>query len=178
MYPFIRLAKEVIKYRNTPPLGLRDVHVSYHRIWPWDLDFMSELNNGRTLSIFDLGRIPFAMRSGLFGVLRKRNWGLTVAGSVVRYRKRLTNLQRIEMQSRLLGWDARFVYIEQSMWTKDGTCANHGIFRTALVGEGKMVPTDDILRELGIEDTSPDLPDWVAALFAADDSRPWPPARV
>jgi hypothetical protein len=41
-----------------------------------------------------------------------------------------------------------------------------------------MVPTDDILRELGIEDTSPDLPDWVAALFAADDSRPWPPERV
>lgn len=178
MYPFIRLTKELIKFRKAPPLGLRDVHVSYHRIWPWDLDFMAELNNGRTLSIFDLGRIPFAMRSGLFGVLRKRKWGLTVAGSVVRYRRRLTNLERIEMQSRLLGWDHRFVYIEQSMWTRDGTCANHGIFRTALVGKGKMVPTDDILRELGVEDTSPALPDWVAALFAADDSRPWPPEKV
>ena len=178
MYPFIRLTKEMIKFRSAPPLGLRDVHVSHHRIWPWDLDIMYELNNGRTLSIFDLGRIPFAMRAGLFRVLKKRKWGLTVAGSVVRYRRRLTNLERIEMQSRLLGWDHRFIYIEQSMWTKDGTCANHGIFRTALVGKGKMVPTDDILKELGVEDTSPALPDWVAAMFAADDTRPWPPERI
>ncbi len=34
MYPFIRFAKEVIKFRSAPPLGLRDVHVSHHRIWP------------------------------------------------------------------------------------------------------------------------------------------------
>lgn len=178
MYPFIRMVKEIVKFRNAAPLGIRDVHVSHHRVWPWDLDFMAELNNGRTLSIFDLGRIPFAMRSGLFRVLRARRWGLTVAGSIVRYRRRLTFMEKVEMQSRLLGWDHRFVYIEQSMWVKDGTCANHGIFRTALVANGRLVPTDDILTEFGIEDTSPDLPDWVAALFAADDSRPWPPARV
>ncbi|GGE36942.1 thioeseterase [Primorskyibacter flagellatus] len=178
MYPFLRLTKEIIKFRNAPPLGMWDVHVSHHRIWPWDLDFMSELNNGRTLSIFDLGRIPFAMRSGLFKVLRKRKWGLTVAGSIVRYRRRLTNLERIEMQSRLLGWDERFMYIEQSMWTKDGTCANHGIFRTALVGNRKMVPTADVVAELGRTAEPRHLPDWVAALFAADDSRPWPPEKV
>lgn len=178
MYPFIRLAKEILKFRKAPALGLRDVHISHHRIWPWDLDFMSELNNGRTLSIFDLGRIPFAMRSGLFRVLRARNWGLTVAGSVVRYRRRLTNLERVEMQSRLLGWDERFIYIEQSMWVADGTCANHGIFRTALVGNRKMVPTKDILLAMGVKDTSPELPDWVADLFAADDRRSWPPEKV
>ena len=95
MYPFIRLAKELIKYRNAPALGTWDVHVSHHRIWPWDLDMMSELNNGRTLSIFDLGRIPFAMRAGLFRALRRNKWGLTVAGSIVRYRKRLTNLENM-----------------------------------------------------------------------------------
>lgn len=178
MYPFIRLTKELIKYRNAPALGTWDVHVSHHRIWPWDLDMMSELNNGRTLSIFDLGRIPFAMRAGLFRALRRNKWGLTVAGSIVRYRKRLTNLEKIEMQSRLLGWDDRFIYIEQSMWTRDGTCANHGIFRTAIVGKGKMVPTDTVRQELGAGDDPRDLPDWVAALFAADDTRPWPPERI
>ena len=139
MYPFIRLAKELLKFRKAPRLGMWDVHVSHHRIWPWDLDMLMELNNGRTLSIFDLGRIPFAMRAGLFKALRSRKWSLSVAGSVVRYRKRLTNLQRIEMQSRLLGWDARFIYLEQSMWTADGACANHGIFRTALVSNRRMV---------------------------------------
>lgn len=182
MYPFIRLTKEILKFRKAPALDVDGVHISHHRIWPWDLDFMAELNNGRTLSIFDLGRIPLAMRAGLFRALRKRKWGLTIAGSIVRYRVRLTNFQKIEMQSRLMGWDGRFIYIEQSMWTEDGQCANHGVFRTALVGknaEGKrgLVPTDVILRELGRDDVSPNLPDWVADLFAADDRRPWPPVK-
>ncbi|WP_163847758.1 acyl-CoA thioesterase [Pseudooceanicola aestuarii] len=177
MYPFVRMAKEIIKFRKAPPLGVDGVHVSHHRIWPWDLDFMMELNNGRTLSIYDLGRIPFALRAGLFRVLRQNGWGLTVAGSVLRYRRRMTVFERVEMQSRLLGWDARFVYIEQSMW-KDGTCASHGIFRTAVTGKGRMVPTEAVLQALGLTDTSPSLPDWVAALFMADDSRPWPPTRV
>lgn len=178
MYPFIRMAKELIKFRSAPALGLDDVHVSHHRIWPWDLDFMWELNNGRTLTVYDLGRMPLAMRSGLFAVLRKKGWGLTVAGSLLRYRRRLTIFTRIEMQSRLLGWDDRFIYLEQSMWMKDGTCASHGIFRTALVGDGRMVPTESVLRAMGREDTSPRLPDWVRNAFAADDTRPWPPERV
>ena len=178
MYPFIRLAKELLKFRKAPRLGMWDVHVSHHRIWPWDLDMLMELNNGRTLSIFDLGRISMAERAGLFDALRARKWSLSVAGSVVRYRKRLTNLQRIEMQSSLLGWDARFIYLEQSMWTADGACANHGIFRTALVSNRRMVPTADIVAEMGLTDSSRHLPDWVAEMFAADDRRPWPPERV
>ncbi|MGI3170117.1 acyl-CoA thioesterase [Pseudooceanicola sp. C21-150M6] len=178
MYPFIRLAKELLKFRKAPALGPWETHVSHHRIWPWDLDMMMELNNGRTLSIFDLGRIPFAMRSGLFAVLKRHKWGLTIAGSLLRYRRRLTMFERIEMQTRMIGWDARFIYIEQSMWTADGTCANHGIFRAAIVGGGKMVPTDDIRRALDHDAAPRALPDWVGAAFAADDSRPWPPDRI
>lgn len=174
MYPFVRLAKEFFKFRNAP-LAPWDVHISHHRVWPWDLDFMMELNNGRTLSIFDLGRIPFALRTGLLAALRRRQWGLTIAGSVVRYRRRLTAFERVRMQSRLLGWDDRFIYLEQSMWVKDGSCANHGIFRAAIVGNRKMVPTAEIQREMGFNDLTRPLPDWVAALFAADDSRTWPP---
>ena len=64
------------------------------------------------------------------------------------------------------------------MWTRDGTCANHGIFRTALVGNRRMVPTADVVAELGRTAEPRHLPDWVAALFAADDSRPWPPEKV
>ena len=70
MYPLFRFAKEMIKFRNAPRLAVTGTHVSTHVCWPWDLDPWIELNNGRTLTLFDLGRIPMAQRSGLIPILR------------------------------------------------------------------------------------------------------------
>lgn len=65
MYPFVRFAKEALKYRNAPKLGLLETHVSYHRCWPWDLDPWIELNNGRTLTLYDLGVSRWQCAQGL-----------------------------------------------------------------------------------------------------------------
>jgi hypothetical protein len=40
---------------------------------------------------------------------------MAVAGNSLRYRRRVRAFHRLEMRSRLLGWDARFLYVEQSM---------------------------------------------------------------
>ena len=61
MYPFIRLAKDIFINARATPLDMGETHVSHHICWPWDLDLWWELNNGRTLTIYDLGRIPLAM---------------------------------------------------------------------------------------------------------------------
>lgn len=137
MYPFIRMAKEIRKFRNADPLGLDGVHVSHHSCWPWDIDLWKELNNGRTLTLYDLGRIPMVQRAGLLGTLKREGWGLTIAGTCVRYRRRIRVFETIEMRSRMVGWDARFLYLEQSMWRKDGECANHAVYRSAVTGPGR-----------------------------------------
>ena len=77
-------------------------HVSHHYCLPWDIDLWRELNNGRTLTLYDLGRIPLAGRVGLIKVLRRERWGLTMAGASVRYRRRIRVFDRIEMRSRLV----------------------------------------------------------------------------
>ena len=101
MYPLIRFAKEVLKFRNAPKLGPLETHVSTHRCWPWDLDPWIELNNGRTLTLYDLGRLPLAMRTGLSAVLRQTGWGITVAGNTTRYRRRIRAFNRFTMLSRI-----------------------------------------------------------------------------
>jgi hypothetical protein len=116
MYPLIRMAKEFWVHRNAPPLGLLDTHVSHHICWPWDLDIWLEFNNGRSLTLYDLGRIPLARRTGLMAALRRNGWGLTMAGASVRWRRRTRVFERLEMHSRCVGWDDRFLYIEQTMW--------------------------------------------------------------
>ena len=179
MYPYLRLAAGHLKARRQPPLPILGEHVSHHRCLPWDLDPWMELNNGRTLTLYDLGRIPLAVRTGLVTVLRAQGWGLTVAGSVVRYRRRIRLLDRFEARARMLGWDRRFLYIDQSLWRPDGECANHAIFRTAVTGPGGIVPPDRVLAAMGQEGLDPPaLPDWVTAWIAAEDARPWPPQRA
>ncbi len=177
MYPFLRLANEFRRFRDAPPLGLADTHVSHHRVWPWDLDPWSELNNGRTLTIYDLGRLPYSRRVGLFAAMRANRWRATVAGVSVRYRRRITALSVLEMRTRTLGWDHRFIYIDQSLWRPDGECANQMLLRSAVITAGGIVPPQEVTAAMGGPAESPPLPDWVRAWIAAEDARPWPPAR-
>lgn len=175
MYPIFRFLKEIFKFRNAPALGLTETHISHHRCWPWDLDPWIELNNGRTLTLYDLGRIPMGIRSGLTSMLRTQGWGITVAGNTTRYRKRIKAFQRFEMRSRCIGWDARFFYIEQAMWLGED-CANHILIRSAITSKEGIVPPARVLEAMGQPQQSPELPGWVQAWIAADAERIWPPA--
>jgi acyl-CoA thioesterase FadM len=176
MYPFVRMTKEMWRARRLPPLGLFDTHVSHHMCWPWDLDFWMELNNGRTLTLYDLGRLPLGYRTGLLPILRKHGWGLTVAGSTIRYRRRVTAFARLTLRSRCVGWDNRFIYMEQSLWQGE-ECASHALIRSAMVGKSGIVRPAEMAVALGASPESPALPDWVQAWINADATRPWPPER-
>ena len=177
MYPILRFLGEVASARRAPRLGPLEPHVSTHRISPLDLDPWWELNNGRTLTIYDLGRIPMAIRLGITETLKKNGWGFTVAGNTVRYRRRIKAFQRVTQVSRMIGWDDRFIYMEQSMWAR-GDCLNHMLLRVAIVGGAArkgLVSPAEFMAALGYSDPSPSLPGWVAAWIEADALRPWPP---
>jgi acyl-CoA thioesterase FadM len=182
MYPYIRLAQAIWRARRSPPLGIVDTHVSQHRIWPWDLDPWMELNNGRTLTLFDLGRIPMSLRLGFHRAAQENGWGLTVAGNSTRYRKRVTVFTVLTHRARVLGWDDRFAYVEQSFWNGDD-CTAHMLLRSAFIaarGSGKsgIIPPATVVRALGQNPVSPALPDWARAWIDADAMRNWPPDRT
>lgn len=175
MYPIFRFAKEMTKFRRSPGLALGEVHVSSHICWPWDVDPWLELNNGRTLTLYDLGRLPLAHRSGMLPVLRKMGWSMAVAGASVRYRRRVRMFQRITMQSKILGWDSRFFYFQQSMWNK-GEATSSILARMAVTDDKGILTPAKAAKELGWPETSPALPEYVSAWTMAEGKRPWPPA--
>jgi acyl-CoA thioesterase FadM len=112
---------------------------------------------------------------GLWPLLKKKRWGLTVAGTSIRYRRRITPFERFETRTRIATWDERFVYIEQGMFKRDGECASHVLFRTAVVAKGRAVPTADLIGELGITEPRPEPADWVRNWIEAEATRSWPP---
>ena len=176
MYPFIRMFTEMARARRQPKLGILESHVSRVTCLPWDLDPWVELNNGRTLTLYDLGRLPLARRTGIEAMLRQKGWGLTVAGSTTRYRRRVTVFARMDMHTRCIGWDNRFLYIEQSMWRGE-ECMSHVLIRKAIVSKAGIVAPADLASAMGASPESPPLPDWVQAWIAAEALRPWPPHR-
>ena len=176
MYPFLRLATTLLRARNMPAMDILDTHVSRHRVRLNDCDMFAEMNNGRILTLYEFGRFEAGVRVGLLKALKKNGWGLTVAGSSIRYRRRLLPLERYEQRSRIIHWDERFVHIEQGMFKQNGDCASHLLIRTAVVGNGKAIPTEKVLAALGEPDrASPAAPEWAAAWMQAEAQRPWPP---
>lgn len=174
MYPVLRLAKEVVLNRRRAPLVMGDVHVTRFRAWPWDIDVFLDLNNGRILTLMDLGRHGFFIRAGVLKRLREKGWYGTVAGTVIRYRRRITMMQKLELRTRVLGWDEKFVYFDHVIWRGDDPCA-HAVVRTAITTGKGLVPTKEVAEVLGFDPVSPPLPEWIAAWDQAEQVRPWPP---
>ncbi|MGB7318149.1 MAG: acyl-CoA thioesterase [Planktotalea sp.] len=177
MYPVFRMFKALWIVRNAAPIELTETHVSQHRCWPWDIDLWMELNNGRTLTLLDLGRLPLAKRAGLMATLRAQKWGMTVAGVSARYRRRIRTFEPFEIRSRGIGWDDKFIYLEQCMVKRDGEVANHVLYRTAVTDETGIVAPARVLKAMGREMPSPPLPEWVANWIKAEATRPWPPMQ-
>ena len=174
MYPIVRVFKEMLRARKMPPLDALGVHVSHHRVWPHDLDNYLEMNNGRILSILDIGRTGLAQRVGLIGALVRNKWGLTIAGSSARYRRRLRPFVKFRIVSRCVGWDARFFYIEQSIWV-GAECHVQVLYRSAVTDRNGIIAPERVFADVGYDGQSPDLPDWAQAWVDADNTRPWPP---
>lgn len=174
MYPFIRFALEMVKVSRKRKLALGEVHQSSHICWPWDLDPWRELNNGRTLTLYDLGRLPMTWRTGLISLILRNRWTMTVAGASVRYRRRVGVFRRFAMQSAILGWDRRFFYFQQSMWL-GGEAASSILVRMAVTDEDGILDPREVARQMQWPEQSPRLPEYVEAWIEAEARRPWPP---
>ena len=176
MYPYIRTAKSFLVDSFRSKISFSDTHISYLICWPWDIDMWGELNNGRVLSLFDLGRHGFSLRAGLFSGYFRHKIHMPVAGVSVRYRHRIISFRRLEMRTRIIFYDERFLYFEQVLLLKDGRCAVQGLMRIAVVENRKLVcPEYAAKKVLDIKLETMICPNWVKKWIEAEGQRPWPP---
>lgn len=99
--------------RLEPPFGVSRLKF---RVWPLDLDTNLHLNNGRYLTIADLGRADLLLRSGLWRAVLKEGLLPMLSGTAIRYRRELRPFQAFTLESRIVCWrgtafvmDHRFV---------------------------------------------------------------------
>lgn len=174
MYPFVRLLSTLYRAARAEKIEPTAASTTTFYCMPWDIDLFLEMNNGRILTLYDLGRFDLSIRTGLSEILRKNNWGLVVAGGSVRYRKRIRAFSKVTMRTQMVAVEDRWVYIAQSMWLGD-VPASSILLRTAITAKGKALHTDELKRAFAVEDIALEPEGWVKAWVEAEDERPWPP---
>ena len=122
----LRLIRVLLTAVCRPPLGILDESVVTFRVWPTDLDLNGHMNNGRYLTLMDLGRIDLMARSGLARVALRRGWRPVVGSATIRFHRALKLFHRYELKTRVVGWDAKWFYIEQR-FEREGAVAAFGL---------------------------------------------------
>jgi acyl-CoA thioesterase FadM len=138
------------------------------RVMPGDLDVNLHMNNGRYLSLMDLGRFDLVIRMGLLAQARRRRWRPLVGSSMIRYRRSLEPFRRFTLVTRVLAWDDRWVVFEQRFERQGQLCAV-ALVRALFRGPDGNVPTDEVLRAAGYTGARPPFPEYLRQWAAADD---------
>jgi len=172
MYPWYRLSKVFVTKSRRKPIGVGDVSILKTRVCLTDIDPMLELNNGRYLTLFDFGRYDVALRTGLWRYLKSEKWGLIVAGISIRYRYRLRVFKKIEIHSKVIGIDKRWFYFEQKI-ISNGKLHASALVRSAVTSRKGLVPTNEVLRKMGMEALKIPVPEWIKVWAKSDEMRPW-----
>jgi acyl-CoA thioesterase FadM len=134
------------------------------RVLPNDLDVQMHMNNGRFLSIMDLGRLDLMVRLGFWGIARQRGWYPLVGSVKTDYRRPLTVFQKYDMTTQIVGWDDRWVFIEQQFLSGGKLCAR-ALFKTMIRSKQGLVTPQEVMGVTGFEFEQPLLSDEMKSLL-------------
>jgi acyl-CoA thioesterase FadM len=148
--------------RPKPKLGLLESEKLTMRVWPSGIDFNFHLNNARYLSVMDYGRVHMLARTGVLRALVRARWTALVGAVWVTYRRSLPLWARYRLETRLVCWDERWFYIEQTFTGKEGLAAV-GWVKGALRAKDGVVAPQRVLEEIEPGIQSPAMPETIAA---------------
>lgn len=146
------------------------------RVWPTDLDTSLHMNNGRYLTIMDLGRLDFMVRTVLWRPLLKHRWTPIASGIQIRFRRELRSFERFRLETRIVAWSEAAVVMEQQFLfdggPRDGQVAARALFKGGLYDRKAktFVTMLRLMAELGVEPVAPELTPEVEAFLKADSA--------
>ncbi len=168
MYPWLRLMGAGMSAAAQPRVDLLATTCVRLRVWPNDLDFNFHVNNGRYLTLADIGRIHWFMRSGVWGAARRQQAYPVVGDAVAKFRRDLKVFDAFEIHTRLLGWDSRWGFIEHRFVRAGrviGAVAIRGVFK----GRQAVIAPGTLLAGIAPGTVSPPLPGWALRFHEASE---------
>ena len=174
MYPYLRAIYHWEKAKRQPKLDHPFQEIKYQmRVMPWDIDIFMELNNGRYLTLMDIGRYIAGVRTGLFQVMKKNKWGTMVGAVNARFRHRLKPFQKFTIHTKLIYLDDRWFYFHQWFTTKGGKVHASFLVRTAVYSKDGLISSDEVSKAMKIPIESIEKynkpSEWITSWAESDD---------
>jgi acyl-CoA thioesterase FadM len=110
-----------------------------------DLDLNFHVNNGRYLTIMDLGRIHLIGVTGLYKYIRKNKWMPVLGSAKIHFLRSLGAFNKFTMTTQVIYWDEKWIYVEQKIFKKNELYVI-ALFKTLFVGKQGKVPADQWLE--------------------------------
>ena len=171
----LRTLLMMITSRRKPRKDFREVGRVTMRVMPNDLDLLGHVNNGIYLSLMDLGRMDMMIRSGKWQELNRRGWYPVAAAVTVTYRRSLRLWESYTLETKVIGFDEKAMYVEQRFVVANEVCVNAIMRARFLKKSGGTVTVAEMGELAGIDPASMPIPGWMAS-WAKDAALP--PAKA
>ncbi len=155
---YLRLLWLLWRLRSVTRRGLFDESRVAFRVWPNDCDLNLHMNNGRYLTFMDLGRTHLMAQAGTVKEFLRRRWLPVMAAAEITFIRSLAPFQRFELVTKLVTWDEKYIYLEQTFESEGRLCA-HAFVKALFLHRGAKVPNADVVRAIGYEGEAPAMPE-------------------
>jgi acyl-CoA thioesterase FadM len=124
------------------------------RVWITDID-ISVMNHAAILTVMEVGRIDFMIRTNFFKIANKNKWYFPSQALTVQYYRPLKVFQKAKLLTRISYVDEKWIYLEQKI-IRDGKAISACLVKSTIKKGRETVPTSEILKILGIHEVPKD----------------------
>ena len=145
---WLRLSTAIFSAKHKSKLSITDVSEIKFRVWLTDID-ASIMNHAAMMTVMEMGRIDYMMRTGFFKLARRKKWYFPIRSISAQFIRPLKLFQTANLITRVFHVDESWIYIEQKIIRKGKIIAICIVKGT--VKKGKIsVSTHEISKELEI----------------------------
>lgn len=122
-----------------------------------DIDFNLHINNARYMVFMERARWDHPVQTHTWDGMMKNKLNFIVAGIEMGYIREIRWFKRFEVDTRYLGWDDKYFYIEQR-FIADGKIHAYGLVKAVFMQKGKLATPQSVAQQLNIGQPPEALP--------------------
>lgn len=140
------------------------------RVLPNDLDLNMHMNNGRFLTVMDIGRTDYTMKIGMHKHMLKEKWGAVATAINIAFLRPLPPFKKYQLRTRLLSWDDMWFYMEQN-FVRDNQIVASAIVKATFLAKGKRISPKTVIPKCGYtEARPPEFPHYLKEMIEGEEA--------
>ena len=164
---WLKLLSALFLARFRSKISPQDISRLNFRVWLTDVD-ASVMNHAAYLTVMEMGRADFMVRSGFFKLARRKKWFFPARSISVQYIRPLKAFQKATLLTRVFYMDEKWIYMEQKIVSNDKVIALAVVKNTVKKGR-ESIPPKEIASELGFSILPTDGKEIVDLLSQSDE---------